>query len=357
MTHSLRALFLAPFTLTTACGPSASEPLAAEDQALVPLVAFGPRQLKTHPSEGSRPALVGDVSGDGCADVVYAGPQTVSTYLSDCVGGFGAQRLAPIPGQGNRTPRLNDVNGDGREDLLYLGGSDARVFLREVDGSWTALPSVSHPEEGSRLPLTFDQNHDGQADLLYLGLHGEASWYLGRGNGTFLARQQRSFVDATESLTFAVQGDLRENYPRPRVQESGAYGFFLADSYAPYQFEIMSGRFDGSAAEAALVTSVDIDVLLPGGDTRFFPHPDEGTRVALVADLNADQRDDVLYLGPSDAAIYLSDATMGIRPRLGFLHADEAGAIPRLADINRDGRPDLLYLSPTSIAVYRFMGR
>lgn len=357
MSNSARTLFLIPLTLMIACGPSGSEPLAAEDQALVPLVAFGPRQLKTHPSEGSRAALVGDVSGDGCADVVYAGPQTVSTYLGDCVGGFGAQRLASIPGQGNRSPRLNDVNGDGREDLLYLGGTDARVFLRGADGSWTALPSFSHPEEGSRLPLTFDQNHDGQADLLYLGLRGEVSWYLGRGNGAFLARQQRSFTDATESLNFVVQGGLRENYPRPRVQDSGAYGFFLADAYAPYQFDIMSGRFEGGGAEAALVTSVDIDLLLPSGDVRAFTHPDEGARVALVADLNADHRDDVLYLGPSDAGVYLSDATIGIRPRLPFLHADETGAIPRLADTDRDGRPDLLYLSPTSIAVYRFMGR
>lgn len=345
------SLFL-PLTLTIACGSPA--PLSSDEEALVPLIAFGPRQLKTHPSEGSRAALVGDVNGDGCADVVYAGAQNVSSYLSDCVGGYGPQRSSAIPGQGSRVARLNDVNGDGREDLLYLSATDARVLLREVDGTWTLLPSVSHPDEGARLPLTFDQNKDGRADLLYLGLRGELSWYLGRGNGTFLARQERSFTDATESIAFAVAGGLREAHPRPRVQSSGWYGFFMGDSYAAYQFEILGGRFEG---EAALVTAVDVDLVSPGGDVRVFTHPDEGTRLAMVTDLNADRRDDVLYLGPSDAAVYLSDPTMGLRPRLGFSHADETGAIPRLADTDRDGRPDLLYLGPTSIAVYRFAGR
>ena len=96
--------------------------------ALVPRVAFGARQLKTHADEGSRIPLVGDLNGDGCQDVVYVGPDSASSYLSTCSGGFRARQLTSFASQGGRARRLNDIDGDGRNDIVYVDGA-GNAFL------------------------------------------------------------------------------------------------------------------------------------------------------------------------------------------------------------------------------------
>lgn len=132
--------------------------------------------------------LVGDVNGDQRADLVWvaagADPLTISVALGQSSGRFLAlprQVMARPDLPGEVVPLLGDVSGDGRADLVLTTGTPgARVAVGGDDGGFTLVDerrsSQSGAEAGPRsrsapfpafAPLLLDLDGDGRRDLLW----------------------------------------------------------------------------------------------------------------------------------------------------------------------------------------------
>ena len=99
--------------------------------------------VRTPSIEIGRDFGVGDINGDGSADVVtyvLASPPLVTTYLGRTDGGFDVATVFEIPDFITVYPvRVDDLNGDGNADAVFVGqrgtGSALAVLLMLLAGS------------------------------------------------------------------------------------------------------------------------------------------------------------------------------------------------------------------------------
>jgi len=123
---------------------------------------------------GSFGVAIGDIDGDGRADLVVADAPGLGVFRQQANGQLAAyQRFdnTYFP----RAIHLVDVNGDGRLDVLSAySDSDLAVFLQQADGSLAELalyPGTFHGSNDSPDEMAIgDVNGDGRADVL---LHGQ----------------------------------------------------------------------------------------------------------------------------------------------------------------------------------------
>jgi hypothetical protein len=131
--------------------------------------------------------VVGDVNGDGRADIVGFGDTFVLVSFGNTNGTFGAP-IVSSPGltknlggwtDNNNYPRVvGDVNGDGRADIVGFGDTFVLVSFGNTDGTFGA-PIVSSPgltknvggwTDNNNYPrVAADVNNDGKADLIGFG--------------------------------------------------------------------------------------------------------------------------------------------------------------------------------------------
>jgi VCBS repeat protein len=142
---------------------------------------------------------VADVDGDGHADLVGARDTedggSVVVYKADASGEFDFSDEQSIDwvmkgGVGNEPVGLGDVNGDGRADLVtwqdgsvyVYGGTSSASFDTSTPSSVTfggALNSNLLDQTGDELIGVFDESGDGYADLVVARANGSVARYLG----------------------------------------------------------------------------------------------------------------------------------------------------------------------------------
>jgi hypothetical protein len=143
------------------------------------------------PGLPSTRATLGDLDGDGRADLVFTGKSDggLRFALATGAGNFGTPMLiAASYGSNHPAPPVGDVDGDGDLDVVFHDPDDIHVRIGLNDGaaSFTLLPSFEYaPYPGLRLA---DVDGDGRLDLLGGGVS------LGYGDGTF-APQDLGLVD------------------------------------------------------------------------------------------------------------------------------------------------------------------
>lgn len=254
--------------------------------------------------------VLSDLTGDGRADIVGFGEDSVQVALADGSGGFGPAQLA-VAGlafqDGWRTDihlrTLADLTGDGRPDIVGFGDDGVWVALNDGAGHFGDMRFVLQ-EYGvaqgwtatTRPRLVADVDGDGHADLV--GFR-EDGLLLARGDGT------GGFGPPELVLPFfGGANDVLSWDPvlHPRI---------AADLTGNGAADIV-----GFADDGVWVLVLDTDgpfgpqLVIHGFGSDEAWRPDVHLRVAV--DLTGDGRSDIVGFG--DAGIYVS-RNLGVGPR------------------------------------------
>ena len=133
----------------------------------------------TYYTSGTYPTSIalGDVNGDGHADVVVANYENIAVLFGN---GDGTFQAAQTFGSGVKAVALADVNGDGKLDLLVAADNSVEVRFGNGDGTFQAAQNYG---TGGYMIAVADVNGDGTLDMLVTT--DGVSVFLGNGDGTF----------------------------------------------------------------------------------------------------------------------------------------------------------------------------
>lgn len=311
------------------------------------------------------PRVLGDVNGDGRADVVGFGGdgayvslgQADGTFAGASLGisAFGSSEAAGGWVSENQYPRvLSDVNSDGRADIVAFASDGVYVSLGQTDGTFSgstlglasfgASASAGGWTSYTEFPRQLsDVNGDGQVDIV--GFAGDGVYVsLGQGNGTFAAA---TFGLAAFGTSAGAGGWTdQDQYPRELADANGD-GRADIVAFAGDGVYVALGQANGTFATPSFALASFGSSVSAGGWTSDNQYPRE------LADMNGDGRADIV--GFADAGVYVAlsqvDGSYGA-PTFAlssFGASANAGGwtsyneYPReLADVNGDGLPDIV---------------
>ena len=111
---------------------------------------------------------VGDVNGDGVADIVAATYSDVEVFLGDGAGSTAQKPIAtPYPANVGKfgAVTMADLNGDGRQDLVVASGSQAFALYGDGTGGFSNGGDVGALDLSTETVLVADFNADGRLDI------------------------------------------------------------------------------------------------------------------------------------------------------------------------------------------------
>jgi hypothetical protein len=303
--------------------------------------------------------VVGDVNGDGFADVMFGDPAcpSVATDLPECaVGGAylylgGPKRLAAKPVQavaatdkntlfGMQVVALGDINGDHLDDVAIPDRSGIHVYLGAPNG--LAAKPIELP--GSTVFAIGDVDHDGRAELLTV---------------------------APQAATVFYGGDPKRSEAVPHGKDagfvaSGSHGDFDGDGFGDLAITVEPKSPTGAPVANAVVIyrgSAKGLVTSPAARlSRGHARASFGSDFAAVGDLDGDRRDDLVIVASCSqfdakasscdggtAHVYLGGARgLATRPvaslkpvRTNF--GLTANTVSAIGDADGDGHPDFAF--------------
>lgn len=172
---------------------------------------------------------LGDLNGDGRADVVVVNSQDeVNVLISNGDGTLasGVAYSAEKIGGGNRTMAVGDLNGDGKADVVIgqIDQGTLSIFMNQGDGRLTAQVTPQLNCKPSTI-LLYDVNGDGKRDVVLACRDPNVvRVYKGNGDGTLSVPYEHSWAIATNP----------GNIPYPRglaagdINGDGATDFVVA---------------------------------------------------------------------------------------------------------------------------------
>ncbi len=143
---------------------------------------------------------IGDLDGDGSADIVGAGGEGVIVFFNGGDGAFFSEQSIALVLDDDAYPldvAIGDVNGDGKPDIVTSGFVGLNVVFNQGNGSFAPpvqlLSPFSDGEVGSRSLTVADFNRDGLADIAVNSSSG-LEILLSQGDGGFSTQDDGGFV-------------------------------------------------------------------------------------------------------------------------------------------------------------------
>jgi FG-GAP-like repeat/FG-GAP repeat len=299
------------------------------------------------PADTDAPFLVGDLNGDGKADLVLVqpfgnnctrshgtvAPQTiipcgssVFVFISNGDGTFATPVIYPVTAASLQGGLLTDVNGDGKLDILAFDDSfPANVIELLGDGtgvlgSGTVLGQLTTNAPNNMIFADF--NGDGKID------------FAGQGKGGQL------------EVTLATGAGLYANAPVSLTTRDGNYGACnstAGDLSGDSKPEIVSFNCNDNT----------VTVYVNQGDGTFAPgvyynnnaDQNQGIFDGAIADLNGDGKNDIVVINEfaADVSVFLGhgDGTVSVKPS-SYAVGGYAWNTPLIADLNGDGLMDVV---------------
>ena len=152
---------------------------------------------------------LGDITGDGLADVVYSDGYWVYWRQNNGNGTFGVENGFWKPKQTGETDlALGDVDGDGYAELIATFATNGSCYLVDNNGGTLDPLDITTLQSsgcGNGVELA-DLNNDGKLDLLF-GSGYQGYTCLGNGNGTFESAWKFTDGDVSDLACADFNGD------------------------------------------------------------------------------------------------------------------------------------------------------
>jgi hypothetical protein len=314
------------------------------------------------------PRVSGDVNGDGKDDLIGFGSGKVYVSLSNGNGTF-ATPIGSTPSAGfttnvggwtnnNTYPRVSgDVNGDGKDDIIGFGGSQVFVSFSNGNGfgaSIASTPSSTNSyttnvggwTDNNTYPrMSGDVNGDGKDDIIGFG-SSKVFVSLSNGDGTF-GVPIGSTPSSTNGFTTNVGGWTNNTtYPRLLGDVNGdgkddIVGFSSSQVYV--SLSKGDGTFNAPIGSTPSSTN--------GFTTNVGGWTDNNNNPRVLADVNGDNKDDIVGFGATNVFVSLSkgDGTFNAPTAYSLGLTKNSGGwtdnnnYPRVVgDVNKDGKDDLI---------------
>jgi hypothetical protein len=374
------------FTVQESAGTSNAVPFTVYAPQTGPLVMNAIPGYFVGNETGAPFVVVGDVNGDGFADVIMPGPQINNTQSIAVLHGNADGSLSPPVTVATQAVfplqalALGDVNGDGNPDLVYVSGNNSSpntvgVLLGDGHGNFQ-LTSASQTLTGLYPGPAFlaDLDGDGKLDLVVsvenpAGVTGSVVWLKNDGNGNFGAPitlattgANRNFCvadfnrDGKPDIVYnAVASSTGNDVLHILLNQGG--GQFL-DTLPPGlngmggQPTVIDFNLDGNPDLVVQVLQIEIGIYFfsGNGDGSFnqvsnqtIGQPLFPTYQFVVGDFDHDGFPDLAgvntYTEPSHILYMFGDGHGNFTPQV--VVGPEGGVIAT-GDINGDGLPDVV---------------
>jgi len=252
---------------------------------------------------------VGDLNGDGKADLVSAGQTTLTVSLGNGDGTFKPDVNYSLGGTGSNAVVLRDINGDGKLDAITANYSSfsVSVFLGNGNGTFQPVRQFSVSPNRPLDVAVGDFNRDGKQDIA-VNSFTTISILSGNGTGgftkgaTFNAGTRLEGIAAvslrSNSLIDLVAPDSTDRVVRLFYGNgNGTFGAGIAYPVGLRPVSIVTGDFNGDGAQdvaVALNMSSALPVFYNQGGT-YMPltvsnsNPTAGQLFTVTASVTASQ--------------------------------------------------------------------
>ena len=318
---------------------------------------------------------VGDVDGDGDADLVFANRGQQNRLYLRAPGRFVDATAGRLPAAVHATEAvaLVDVDGDGDLDLVAANwGEQNRLYRNDGVGFFVDSTGTSFPVDvdGTSAVAVGDVDSDGDVDLVWGNNKGRDRLVVNDGRGVFMERAVAlpARVEVTRDVVFGdVDGDGDLDLVAANARPPSR--LYLNDGRGVFR-DAAPGSLPPGAARASAVALADVDgdgdadLLLASSDgernhlylgdgrgvfleTRIArtPQSTSNTLGLALADLDGDgELDAVLANRAEQNELWLGDGLGHFVDQTGLLPQDvDHTHVVGVADLDTDGDGDLVW--------------
>ncbi|MHC4340280.1 MAG: FG-GAP repeat domain-containing protein [Planctomycetota bacterium] len=301
---------------------------------------------KTFPSLSNSESLrLADLSGDGRAEVVVlsSGERAVGVCALTAEGRLPFPKMLAVPGV-PKSMDTGDLNGDGRADLVVVVEKDkkrrAMLFLQKADGGLGDEPVTLELEGLKNAPddmLIMDLDQDGRTDILLFDRYGPMRVWRATGEGAY------------------------EDYAKGRPDfRAGLVQKLARGNVAPADLD-GDGKAELLVATKNFARAIRLDPKegLTITDQANGSSPRSQIKGVVALDLDGDGKAEVvLYDKDKKVVTVLRRGEAGVFEITANLPVGDLDYQAMLAeDVNGDGLTDLLVFGKTRIAILYAKGR